>query len=57
MVGLKDKIYYEVLCNISILCCFVLDCNKIVLAVYAVVNVILRVCYCNLCKYVRDIMY
>ena len=36
MVGLKGNIYYEVLCNISILCCFVLDCNKIVLAVYAV---------------------
>ena len=36
MVGLNGKIYYEVLCNVSILCCFLLDCNKIVLAIYAV---------------------
>ena len=60
MVGLKGKIHYEVFGNISILCCFVLDFNKIVLAVYAglmlyyiIYNVILRICYCNL----WDIMY
>ena len=34
MVGLKGKIYYGVLCNISIFCGFVLDCNKIVLVIY-----------------------
>ena len=37
IIGLKGKIYYGALCNITILCCFVLDCNKIVLGVYAVV--------------------
>ena len=60
MVGLKGKIYYGVLCNIIILCCFVLDCNKIVLAVYAVLML-----YCNTvyviviydCMYIKNIMY
>ena len=37
MVGLKGKIYYGVLWKISISCCFVFDCNKIVLADYAII--------------------
>ena len=58
MVGLKGKIYYGVLCNISILCYFVLDGNKIVLAVYAVLMlyyIYVIVIYDGL--YVRNIMY
>ena len=59
MVGLKGKMHYGVLCNISISCYVVLlDCNKIVLAVYAVLMlyyVYIIVIYD--CAYVRDIMY
>ena len=58
MVGVKGKIYYGVLCNLSILCRFELDCNKIVLAVYAVF--ILYYKYVTViydCMYVRIIMY
>ena len=39
----ESKIYYEVLCHISILCCSVLDCN----------NKLKRMRYCNLLLYVR----
>ena len=58
MVGLKGKIYYGVLCNISILCCFVLDSNKIVLAIYAVLMLYyVYVIVIYDCVYVRNIMY
>ena len=58
MVGLKGQIYNGALCNISILCYFVSDCNKPVLAIYAVL--MLYYVYDIViydCMYVRDIMY
>ena len=58
MVGLKGKIYYGVLFNISISYCFVFDCNKIVLAIYAVLilyYVYIMVIYD--CMYVKNIMH
>ena len=57
MGGLKGNIYYGVLCNISILCCFVLDCNKLVLAVCTVLILYyVYVIVINDCMYVRNIM-
>ena len=58
MVGLKSKIYYGVLCNFSILCCFVLDCYKIVLALDALLFLYyIYVIVIYDCRYVRNIMY